>query len=102
MNLQKTDNDIANATNALSLEAENSRTQLLNSLSSLNAQKENLELANEVVRVSKLKYDQGVGSNLEVINAETSWREAQTNYYNSLYEALVAKVDLDKAMGNIK
>lgn len=102
LSLEKTDNDIANATNAFTLEAESSRTQLLNALSSLNAQKENLELANEVVRVSKLKYDQGVGSNLEVINAETSWREAQTNYYNSLYEALVAKVELDKAMGNIK
>ncbi|MBK5284614.1 MAG: TolC family protein, partial [Bacteroidia bacterium] len=102
LSLEKTDNDIANATNAFTLEAESSRTQLLNALSSLNAQKENLELANEVIRVSKLKYDQGVGSNLEVINAETSWREAQTNYYNSLYEALVAKVDLDKAMGNIK
>lgn len=102
LNLQKTDNDIANAANALSLEAETNRTQLLNALSSLNAQKENLDLANEVVRVSKLKYDQGVGSNLEVINAETSWREAQTNYYNSLYDALVGKVEYDRAMGTIK
>jgi outer membrane protein len=102
MNLQKTENDMLNTTNALTLEAETNRTQLLNSLSSFNTQKENLDLANEVVRVSKLKYDQGVGSNLEVINAETSLREAQTNYYNSLYDALVAKVELDKALGNIK
>ena len=102
MSLQKTENDLINTSNALALEAETNRTQLLNSLASLNTQKENLDLANEVVRVSKLKYDQGVGSNLEVINAETSLREAQTNYYNALYDALVAKVELDKAMGNIK
>ena len=102
LNLQKTENDIVNATNALTLETESSRTQLLNALSSFNSQKENLALADEVVRVSKVKYDQGVGSNLEVINAETSWREAQTNYYNALYDALVAKVELDKAMGTIK
>ena len=102
MNLKKTENDMINTANALALEAETNRTQLLNSLSSLNTQKENLDLANEVVRVSKLKYDQGVGSNLEVINAETSLREAQTNYYNALYDALVAKVELDKALGNIK
>lgn len=102
LNLQKTENDIANATSALSLEAETNRTQLLNALVSLNAQKENLTLADEVVRVSKLKYDQGVGSNLEVINAETSWREAQTNYYNALYAALVGKVEYEKSMGTIK
>ena len=102
LNLQKTENDLISTTNALTLEAENNRTQLMNSLSSFKTQKENLELANEVVRVSKLKYDQGVGSNLEVVTAETSLREAQTNYYNSLYDALVAKVELDKAMGNIK
>src|SRR5258706_911640 len=102
MSLQKTENDLMNTSNALSLEAETNRTQLLNSLASLNTQKENLDLANEVVRVSKLKYDQGVGSNLEVITAETSLREAQTNYYSALYDALVAKVDLDKALGNIK
>ena len=102
LNLQKTENDLINTTNALTLEAESNRTQLMNSLSSLNTQKENLDLANEVVRVSKLKYDEGVGSNLEVITAETSLREAQTNYYNALYDALVAKVELDKALGNIK
>jgi outer membrane protein len=102
MNLQKTENDLTNTSNALSLEAETNRTQLLNSLASFNTQKENLDLANEVARVSKLKYDQGVGSNLEVITAETSLREAQTNYYSALYDALVAKVELDKALGNIK
>jgi outer membrane protein TolC len=102
LNLQKTENTMANASNAFSLEAEAARAQLLNALASYNTQEENLNLANEVVRVSKLKYDQGVGSNLEVINAETSLREAQTNYYNALFEALVGKVDYDKAMGNIK
>ncbi len=100
--LKKAENDLQNTENALAMEAESNRTNLQNSLSSLNTQKNNLELANEVVRVSKLKYDQGVGSNLEVINAETSLKEAQTNYYSALYDALVAKVDLDKSMGSIK
>jgi outer membrane protein len=102
LSLRKIDNELADVTNALSMEAEANRTMLQNSLSSLKTQEANLELANEVVRVSKLKYDEGVGSNLEVITAETALREAQTNYYNSLYDALVAKVDLDKALGNIK
>jgi outer membrane protein TolC len=36
---------------------------------------------------------------IEVINAEASLKEAQTNYYAALYDALVARIDLDKALG---
>jgi outer membrane protein TolC len=100
--IKKAENDLQNITLALSLEAETGRTNLQNALASLDAQRKNLTLANEVVNISKLKYDQGVGSNLEVINAETSLKEAMTNYYTALYDALVAKVDLDKALGAIK
>jgi outer membrane protein len=58
-------------------------------------------LAENVARVTRIKYEQGVGSNLEVTEAEGSLREAQINYYNALYDALVAKVDLDKAYGKL-
>jgi outer membrane protein len=102
LSVKKADLSLQNIGNALALEAENGRTNLQNALATLNTQKKNIELANDVVRISKLKYDQGVGSNLEILNAETSMREALTNYYNSLFDALVAKVDLDKALGNIK
>jgi outer membrane protein len=102
LELKKIENQMSDANNALTLEAETNRIMLQNALASYNTQQANLALANEVVRVSKLKYDEGVGSNLEVITAETALREAQTNYYNAVYDALVAKVDLDKALGNIK
>lgn len=102
LEVKKAELGLQNTANALAMEAESGRTNLQNALASLNSQKKNLELATDVVRVSKLKYDQGVGSNLEVINAETSLKEAMTNYYSAMYDALVAKVDLDKAMGTIK
>jgi outer membrane protein TolC len=72
-----------------------------NGLESLETQKRNLALANEVIRVTRIKYQQGVGSNIEVINAETSLKEAQTNYFAALYDVLIAKIDFDKALGKI-
>jgi len=48
-----------------------------------------------------LKYQQGVGSNLEVLNAEASIKESQTNYFAALYNALIAKVELEKANGTL-
>jgi outer membrane protein len=54
-----------------------------------------------VARVSKIKFQAGVGSNVELITAETDLREAQTNYYAAIYDVLVAKVDRDKATGEL-
>jgi outer membrane protein len=102
LSIRKLKNEMDNTVNGLNLEVISGRTALENATVTLTTQEKNLELANEVSKVSKLKYDQGVGSNLEVIVAETSLKEAQINYYNALYDALVAKVDLDKALGNIK
>lgn len=100
LTMKKTDNDMANLKNAIALEVFNSRTSLQNSLKSMEEQKKNVELAGDVARVTRIKYEQGVGSNLEVVTAETELKNAQTAYLNSLYEALVAKADLDKATGN--
>jgi len=60
-----------------------------------------MELAQEVLRVTKIKYEQGVGSSIEVTSAETSLKEAQNNYINALYELLINKVNMDKALGKI-
>ncbi|QJX47098.1 TolC family protein [Hymenobacter taeanensis] len=86
---------------SIDLQEAQSRTTLVNALDVLDNQKANLELADEVARVSRIKFKEGVGSNIEVVTAETSLREAQTNYYAALYDVLVAKVDRDKATGEL-
>ncbi|MBL0342335.1 MAG: TolC family protein [Bacteroidetes bacterium] len=87
---------------SINLEYRNTLTSLQNNIDKLETQKKNRELAREISRVSKIKYDQGVGSNLEVIDAESSLREAETNYFTALLEAIISKIDLDKAAGLIK
>jgi outer membrane protein len=101
LDLQKVENNIQNAKSGIDLEIKQAQISYNNSLKSLSSQKENMALASNVARVTKIKYEQGVGSNIEVIDAETSLKESQLNYYNALYNALVAKVDLDKAYGKL-
>lgn len=72
-----------------------------NAFATLETQTRNVDLAKEVVRVSKIKYKEGVGSNIEVVNAESAYKEAQTNYFSALYDLLIAKVDLSKAKGEL-
>jgi len=100
--VMKTENDLFNLKNALSLQASQARITFINGLQSLNNQKQNQVLAQEVLRVAKIKYQQGVGSSIEVTQAETDLQNADNNYIQGLYQALVSKVDLDKAYGRIK
>jgi outer membrane protein TolC len=97
----KSENDIHDLKNAINLEVSMAQTKYTNGIQSLENQKRNMKLAKEVLDVSRIKYEQGVGSSLEVTTAETSSKEAENNYINALYDMLINKVNLDKALGKI-
>jgi len=101
LEILKTQNNLVNLKNGISLEVEQAQTTYRNGLKSLENQNRNMELAQEVLRVTKIKYEQGVGSSIEVTTAETSLKEAQNNYINALYDLLINKVNMDKALGKI-
>jgi outer membrane protein len=84
------------------LEEFQAKEELQNSLRALEVQKENRQLADEVFQMTRIKYQEGVGSNFEVVEADADLKEAETNYYSALYDALIAKVDLEKALGILK
>ncbi|MVM39869.1 TolC family protein [Spirosoma sp. HMF3257] len=99
--LQKAQNNSQLLKNTIDLQIRQSTITLGNSLQTLRTQKRNVDLAQEVARVTKIKYQEGVGSNIEVLDAENSYRQAQTNYFASLYNFLQTKVDADKANGKL-
>ena len=97
----KSQNDLYNMQNTVALQVSQARVSYINGLQTLNDQKKNMALADEVLRVSKIKYEQGVGSSIEVTQAQTAVEQADNSYIQGLYDALVSKVDLDKAYGRI-
>ncbi len=100
-NLQKVRQSYDLLKSSIDLQRSQSIISLKNALEALKEQKANLDLANEISRVTRVKYTQGVGSNLEVLNAETSIKESQGNYFTALYNALIAKVELAKSNGTL-
>jgi outer membrane protein len=101
LTLQKIDNGFKSLKQGIDLQTKQASISFENAITSLTSQKENMELASNIARITKIKYEQGVGSNLEVVDAENSLRQAQTNYYSALFDAMVSKVDLDKAYGKL-
>ena len=86
----------------IALEIYEARTSLRNDLNILEVQRENMALAQEVFDMAKIKYNEGVGSNFEVVEADASLIEAEINFLAALYDGLIAKVDLEKALGILR
>lgn len=99
--LVKLENSIRQVKSGIDLETRQAGISYQNAVSTIESQRRNVSLAENISRVARLKYEQGVGSNLEVMEAETSLRESQINYYNAMYDAIIAKLALDKAFGKL-
>jgi outer membrane protein TolC len=101
LELQKVENTIFDFNKSIYLQANQAQLALRSSYETMKNQEMTLQLSQDVLEVARKKYALGVGSNIEVINAESEYRQAQANYYNAVYELLVAKVDLQKAKGQL-
>lgn len=99
--LQKIENQFEIVEKSVDLEIDQNKMSLDNALAKLEVQKENMELASYIFKITQVKYQEGVGSNLEVVEASTALKEAQTYYYNAMYDAIIAKVDLQKSLGRL-
>ncbi|MEQ8903824.1 TolC family protein [Ekhidna sp.] len=101
LQVKQIENQMSFVKKNIDLEIEQSQISLSSQIEMLEVQKQNMELAQEVYDISKIKYQEGVGSNLEVINADASLKEAQTNYLNALYQAITSQIELKKALGTL-
>ncbi len=99
--LNQIENNLELVKNQIDLQQDQASKTFQSFVNTLRAQRENMQLSKEVYDVTVIKYQQGVGSNLEVIDADAAYKEAQTNYYAALYDALIASVELEKAYGKL-
>jgi outer membrane protein len=74
------------------------RIKYENALNQLETQIENKKLAEKIFNVATQKYDEGVGSSIEVDNAQNTLFNTQSSYIETLYQVLIAKTDLLKAL----
>ncbi|MBL7861874.1 MAG: TolC family protein [Cyclobacteriaceae bacterium] len=99
--LSQIENSLVLTKSQIDLEQEQANMNFESNVQTLRTQRENMDLSKEVYDVSVIKYQQGVGSNLEVIDADAAYKEAQTNYFAALYDALIASIELEKAYGKL-
>lgn len=102
LELQQTQNTIEALKLSIDKEVKQSVNNYQNALATLDNQKRNMELAETVYNQTRLKFQQGVGSNTEITTAQNDLAVAQNNYILAMYDAINAKIDFLKATGKLQ
>ncbi len=102
LNVQKAENTITNVKQAIDLEQNITKGNLKSALADVDMQERNMLLAEKVYNATKLKFEQGLGSSFEVLQADADMQTAQSNYFNALYNAIVAKISYQYSLGQLQ
>ena len=86
---------------AMDLAYENAHSQLTNNLLTIDSQKENVKLAEEVLLNTQNNYQQGLASLTDLLEAERSLSDAKNNYTNALLDYKLAEIQLLKSQGKL-
>ncbi len=65
----------------------------------IEVQSKTISVAERSYNISRLRFKEGIGSRLELTDAELQLNKAKTNYLQAVYDCLVATTQLDKALG---
>ncbi|HOC89054.1 MAG TPA: TolC family protein [bacterium] len=65
----------------------------------MSGQEKNIEQAQKAVRIAQTRFKSGVGTQLELLDAQVAMTRSQTNYAQALYDYLVSKTEWEFATG---
>ena len=100
--LRRTREDLLDLKLSLDYAYENSRTQIANSLITINNQQENVKLAQQVLENTQNNYYNGLATLTDVLDSENAFVEARNNYSTALLEYKLAEIQLKKSKGELK
>ena len=87
-------------------QAEKIRLEVHNAYTGLKISEKNVKLSEEAIQqaqeqylIAKVRYEEGVDTNLSVMDAQEKLTQARTNYFSALYSYNVSKAQLENAMG---
>ncbi len=101
IDLKTTENQKALLEDQLRMSEKQLRFNLVNAIETYETQLTNIEVSRRVYQNLKLKYQQGMLSGMELINADNNYLRAESDYINSMMQVLNARLQLEKLYGTI-
>ena len=89
------------AASIITLQVRQSYLDIEETLKRVEVTREALAQSEENLKVVRDRYREGVGTNTEVLDAETLRSRSYTNYYNAIYDSVTASIRLKYAVGDL-
>lgn len=102
IDLETTRNTKALLKEQLEIQEKQLRFNLNNAQETYTNQVKNLDVSRRVYNNLKLKFEHGLISGLDLVNADNNYVRAETDYISAVYQLLHAQVELDKIYGKLK
>lgn len=102
ISLKKTEADIKDTELALHYGFENAKTQMNNSIITINTQRENVRLAKEVLDNTRNNYLNGLANLTELLDADNALTAAQNNFATAQLNYKLAEIQIIKSKGELK
>lgn len=99
IDLKKVQYTLLKAEEGVTIQIQSARLRMDEAKRRIEGQEKNIEQAKKAVSIAETRYKNGVGTQLELLDAQVAMTLAQTNYAQAIYDYLVAKADWDFAVG---
>ena len=97
---QKAQTTLENEGRTIELEVRTAYSDFIEAVETLDSQNKVVEVAEEALRESRARSAAGSGTQLDVLNAETSLTQSRTTQIQALHDYDTARARLERAIGN--
>lgn len=97
--VEKNKVNLAEMERGFNISVQNAQQQYINAIATVEERQKALNLADNIFKVTNIKYNEGLGTSFELKQAEADVYTAQTNLLQAQYELIKSHFEIEKAIG---
>ena len=94
--LKQTENSLSQLEKGLSIQTQSAKTNYDNAFDTYTTSKEAVSISKKIYNNYQIKFKEGLITSLDLSQIQTQYLSAQTQYIQSMYNLVSAKIELDK------
>ena len=91
--------DKENLSDQIAVDIKKACLDLNQALSIIDASKDNIEEAKEALKIAQVSFDNGEGTNIDILDTQVTLSQIEKNYSEGIYDYLMAKAFLERSVG---
>ncbi len=86
----------------LKIQLQQSELKMKEAKERVTAQEKSVQQAERALKIAQTRYNNGIGTQLEILDTQSALTQTQTNYAKAIFDFLIAKAQWEKTIGQTK